>query len=144
MNYGAPMAALRALVSGDVDASARLARRVVEDGDGDDLGRLAYIAFVAAVRRRFAPRWTLPQIIRFIAAKRAYLLRHGIDIDPSTAEALTRRALGDTVDGQFDDEASARAQIFLLIELIDDEEFDDAGLDAFLAEVRSLADQTIS
>jgi hypothetical protein len=113
----------------------------MESGDVAGYGELVYAAFVAAVRRRFSPTWTLPKVIRFVAAARADLLQDGIEIDPRTAETLIRRALGDGIATRLEEEARVRAQIFLLIQLIDDEGLDDAGLDAFLAQARSLADQ---
>jgi hypothetical protein len=66
-----------------------------------------------------------------------------VDIDPRAAEVMIRRVLGDAVTGDFEDEGKARAQVFVLLVLVDGEGFDDAGLDAFLAEVRTLADQLI-
>jgi hypothetical protein len=135
------LAALRAFLTIDTEGTERLARHLMESGDVAGYGELVYAAFVAAVRRRFSPTWTLPKVIRFVAAARADLLQDGIEIDPRTAETLIRRALGDGIATRLEEEARVRAQIFLLIQLIDDEGLDDAGLDAFLAQARSLADQ---
>lgn len=135
------VAALRAFLAMESDYFSGISGRLIKDGDVADYGGLVYAAFVTAVRRRFAPTWTVPQVVRFVGEMRVDLLRDGIDIDPRTAEILVRRALGDGIDVRLEEEASARAQIFLLLVLIDDEGLDDAGLDAFLAQARSLADQ---
>jgi hypothetical protein len=136
------IAALRAFLAIE-DETERLVRNLMESGDATGYGELVYAAFVAAVRRRFSPIWSTPEVIRFVATARADLMQDDIDIDPHTAETLIRRALGDSITIRLDEEARARAQIFLLLQLIDNEEFDDAGLDAFLAQVRSLADQLV-
>jgi hypothetical protein len=104
-------------------------------------GELVYAAFVTAARRRFSPTWAVPDVIRFVAAARAELLQDDIDIDPRTAEILTRRALGNSIAAELDEEASVRAQLFLLGEFILGEDLDDVRLDEFLATARGLADQ---
>lgn len=135
------VAALRAFLALDTDETGRITRKLLETGGVQGYGELVYAAFVTAARRRFSPTWAIPDVIRFVAAARAELLQDHVDIDPRTAEILVRRALGDSIATELDEEARARAQIFLLCEMVVDAELDDAGLDAFLAQARALADQ---
>ncbi|MCO6009404.1 hypothetical protein NE236_30980 [Actinoallomurus purpureus] len=135
------MAALRAFLAFDPDEGVRLTKRLVEVGPVGGYGELVYAAFVTAIRRRFHPGWTIADVIRLVATMRARRLDPGIEIDTRAAEILIRRALGETVAGELGDETEARAQIFLLAELVADEELDDAGLDEFLAQARPLANQ---
>lgn len=133
--------ALRAFLALQPDDAERLARQLADARHFEGYGELIYAAFVTAVRRRLSPTWTIPDVIRFVATTRARLLNEEIEIDPRTAEILMRRALGDVIAAELDEEARTRAQIFLLGELVVDEQLDDAGLDALLATARTLADQ---
>jgi hypothetical protein len=133
--------ALRAFLALQPDEVERLTKQLVDARRVEGYGELVYAAFVTAVRRRFSPTWTIPDVIRFVATVRARLLDDEIEIDPLTAEILVRRALGDGIAAELDGEARTRAQIFLLGELVVDEQLDNAELDAFLATARVLADQ---
>lgn len=138
------IAALRAFLAPEPDKAEQLTKQLVEAGDAEGYGELVYAAFAVAVRRRFSPTWTISDIIRLVATARARLLDDAIAIDPHTAEVLIRRALGDSIATELEEEARARAQIFLLSELISDEELDVAGLNEFLAQARALAGQLIA
>jgi hypothetical protein len=138
---GEQVAALRAFLALDSDQARRLTEQLVEAGRVEGYGELVYAAFVSTVRRRFSPTWTVSDIIRFVAATRAELLQDDIEIDPRTAEILVRRALGDGIAIELNEKSRARAQILLLSKMVVDAGFDDAGLDALLAQARSLADQ---
>jgi hypothetical protein len=135
------VAALHALLALDPLKAEGLTRQLVETDHLDGYGELVYAAFVTAVRRRFSTTWSVPDVIRFVAATRAELLEDDVDVDPRTSEILIRRVIGDRVTAELDKKASARAQLLLLGELIFDERLADAGLDAFLTHARSLADQ---
>jgi hypothetical protein len=135
------VAALRAFLEIRANDTERLTERLIETGPLEGYGELISGAFAVAVRRRFSPTWTVPDLISFVAVVRARLLGDKIDIDPRTAEISMRHALGDGNAAESDEEARARAQIFLLGELIIDEDLDDAGMDEFLATARGLADQ---
>jgi hypothetical protein len=139
----AQVASLRALLAFEPDEGVRLTKHLLQTGDVDGYGELIYAAFVIAVRRRFSPTWTIPDLVRLVATIRVRLLNDDIEIDPRVAETLMRRALGDTVAGELDEEARARAQIFLLVELILDEDLDDTDLDEFLVMARTMADQLV-
>jgi hypothetical protein len=121
-------------------AYERLTRELAGSGRLHGFGELIYAAFVTAVRRRFAPTWTSAQIVRFTARLRTELRTHGIDLDPLVTEILIRQALGDPVTSDHDDDTHARVIVFVLGELIADEQLSDADLDAFLTKARVLAD----
>jgi hypothetical protein len=135
--------ALRAFLACD-PSYERLARELFGSGRLHGFGDLVYSAFVTAAGRRFAPAWTSAQIVRFTARARNGLRTHGIDLDPRATEILIRQALGDRVSSDYDDETHAQVMLFVLGELISDERLDDAGLDAFLAEARALADTRLA
>jgi hypothetical protein len=138
------VAALRAFLALEPHEAERLTKQLVETDRAEGYGELIYAAFVIAVRRRFSPTWTIHDIIRFVATARARLLDDEIAIDPRTAEILLRRALGESIATELDEEARARAQIFLLGELVVDEEFDDGELGEFLSQACALADRFVA
>jgi hypothetical protein len=134
------MAALRAHLALRPDEFKQHHETLVRNDDLAGYGELIFAAFVMAARRRFVPSWTVPDIIGFVVAARIRLREAGIDIDPRTSEALLRRALGEDVSIGLDEAAVGRAQIFLLGEMVIDEQLDDVGLDEFLERARDLAD----
>lgn len=138
------VAILRAYLAQDADEAARLNAQLAQPGDWDGYGEFVWAAFVLAVRRRFAPVWTVPQVVRYVAAVRARRDRDEDDFDPRIAEILMRRALDDNVPADLDEVSRGRAQVFLLGELIADEQLGNAELDKFLAQVRTLADNWLS
>jgi hypothetical protein len=133
------VAALRAHLMHDFAEAGRLNRRLAEAGD-DGYGAFVRASFVLAARRRFAPEWTIPQIVKYVATARAHWGRDAADIDPGAAETLLRQALNDDVIVDPDLVTRGRVAVFLLTELIAAEELDETGLDGFLAEARNLAD----
>jgi hypothetical protein len=135
------VAALRAYLAGDADEWERLHQQLIESSGPNQYSEFVYAAFVTAVRRRFSPTWTRPDVIRFVAAVRAQLSEDAHVLDPKTAENLIRRALDDVVIDNAEQEAKARAQLLLLAALIEDEQLDGAELDQFLGTVRTLTGQ---
>src|SRR4051812_5382965 len=91
------VAALRAFLALDSVEAERLTKRLIETGQVEGYGELMYAAFGTAIRRRFAPTWTLPDVIQFVASVRAQLLEDGVDVDPRTVEILIIRTLGDNI-----------------------------------------------
>ncbi|MGH3390587.1 MAG: hypothetical protein ACRDOO_17105 [Actinomadura sp.] len=66
------------------------------------------------------------------------------EIDPQTAEQLIMYSLGKgSIDG-LDSRVRHLTQFGLLAALVLGEQFDDSGLEEFLAEARKIADQWIS
>lgn len=137
------VAALRAHLALHPEEFKLLHERLIKRGDVAGYGALVHGAFVSVVRRRFNPTWTVPDVVRCVAAARVSLREADIDIDPWASEILIRRALGEEVPAELDREAMGRAQIFLLSELIFDEGFEDTGLDGFLVDARKRGDQLI-
>jgi hypothetical protein len=134
------MAALRALLALDSPEAERLTGRLIDNENLDGYGELVYAAFVTAARRRFSPVWSLPELIRFVAAVRVDLARDEVDIDSRTAEFVLRRALDEKVAAEPNQEAIARAQFFLLQEMVLEARFGDVELDEFLKSAREAAD----
>lgn len=138
------VAALSAHLSLDLGEAARLNRQLAEAEDADGYGVFVWASFVLAVRRRFAPEWTIPEVIRYVAGARAHWGRDADDIDPRAAETLMRQALDDEVAVDLDEMTRGRTAVFLLSELIAAGQLDDAGLDEFLVKARILADRWLT
>jgi hypothetical protein len=122
----------------------RLTHDLAASGRWHGFPELVHSAFVTAVRRRFAPAWTSAQIVRFTAQVRNSLRPHGVDLDALATETLLRQALGDPVTSIHDDTTHAEVTLYVLGELIASEHLDHAGLDAFLADARTLADARLA
>jgi hypothetical protein len=137
------LAALRAFLRQDAEQIEYQHQRLAEVDGVVGYERLVYAAFSIAVRRRFAARWSIPDIVRYVARARIALSDSGLDIDPHVAEVQVRRALGDAVFGEFDDQSKARTQILVLAQLIDDEGLDDTRMSEFLEAARSFTDSTV-
>ena len=135
--------ALRAFLAFD-PSYQHLVGELSGSGRVDGFGELVYAAFVTAARRRFSPTWTSAQVVRFAGHLRVVLRAYDVDLDPRAIEILLRQALGERVVSDYDDGTHALVMLFGLGELVSDERFDEAGLDAFLADARALADARIA
>jgi hypothetical protein len=122
----------------------RLTRELAASGRWQGFGELVYSAFAVATRRRFAPAWTSAQIVRFTAHVQNDLRPYGVDLDAEATEILIRQALGERVTSSYDDTTYAQAMLYVLGELMSREHLDAAGLDAFLAEARALANARLA
>jgi hypothetical protein len=140
---GEQMTTLRAFLACD-PLYERLTRDLAASGRMHGFGELVYSAFVTAARRRFAPTWTSAQVVRYTAHVRNSLRTAGVDLDPLATEMLIRQALGDPIVSPYDDNAHAQVMLLVLGELTSEEHLNDAGLDAFLAEARALADARLA
>ena len=102
---------------------------------------LAHAALSVAAQRKF-PRYTNADVIGYIAAIRSARSQDGTgdDIDPLAAETLLRRALGQDIPVPDDVRTRIRTTFTLLALLASDLHLDPAGVEALLAEARSLAD----
>jgi hypothetical protein len=107
-------------------------------------GELVYAAFVTAARRRFSPDVDLgaSRPLRRAAADRPARLRPR-PRSPRRRDPASP-ALGERVSSDYDDGTHALVMLFGLGELVCDEHFDQAGLDAFLADARALADARLA
>jgi hypothetical protein len=130
---------LRAFLEGDPHTDQMALLMATEDRAGA-FGSLIYTAFNHAVRKRFSPTWTSSGIVRFVASTRLAFLESGIDINPKAAETLILEALGEPVTSDFD----STVFLVVLVQLILDEELDDDGLTAFLADARVSADARLA
>ncbi len=126
----------------NVDEYDQLVEQMEQTGTADGFNVLIAASFYEAARRRFGLEWTVADVIRFVAEVRVGIDDAAEDVDPQAAERLTMAVLGRGSAEDMDEEAKARAQIALLIGLVEDEDLDEAGLDGFLAEARKLADAT--
>ena len=102
--------------------------------------RLILVAFCQAVGRRFHARYTLTDIVEYVAEVRTRLRNPNRGIDPNIAERLIRKALGEGTLQGTDKKAFIYTAGVLLLALIMDEELDGPALDAFLAGARTMAD----
>jgi hypothetical protein len=140
---GEQVAALRAFLAFDLSYQ-RLAGELSSSGRAHGFGELVYAAFVIAARRRFSPTWTSAQVVHFAAQLRVVLRAYDVDLDPRATEILLRQALGEGVTSDYDDGTHALVMLFGLGELVSGERLDEAGLDAFVADARALADARLA
>jgi hypothetical protein len=136
------VATLRTYLAGDYDEYQRMHGRLDPVAARTGYTALIAAAFFEAVDRRFAkPGTTAADIIQYVGDVRARSARIGDALDPRAAERVVRHALGDGSIADLNDETVIGTQIVMLSALIADEQLDDAGLDAFMAAARKLADQ---
>jgi hypothetical protein len=131
------LVALRSYLSDAPDVWLPIHRRLLESGGADGYELLASAAFVTAVRSHFSPVWTRADVIRFVADMRSGLGEEASRVNARVAEALICRALGDTSGGselleETDQEARSRAQLLLLIALVEDADLDEVGIEEFI------------
>jgi hypothetical protein len=106
---------------------------------------LAHAALSVAAQRKF-PRYANADVIGYIAAIRSARSQDGTgdDIDPQAAETLLRRALGQDIPVPGDVKTRIHTTFTLLALIASDLRLDPAGVEALLAEARSLADRWTS
>jgi hypothetical protein len=134
------LATLRAMLIGEFDEYGRLLDHMDRTNTGEGFNVLVAAAFYVAVNRRFGQGYTIADIIQFVAGERVRVDDREFDIDPRVAERLMLAVLGNGSAHDLDERAKGLAQIALLTALVDDENLDDAGLGAFMAEARKVAD----
>ncbi len=96
---------------------------------------LLFGAFNVAVYRKFSPTYTVGQIVRFVADLRSRLGKDANLVHPLVAEDLIRRALSapPPKDGGPDEVLPVlQAQVLILMHLVDEADFDRAGLEQFI------------
>jgi hypothetical protein len=137
------VAVLRALLADDQDLYKMLYARL--DRDRDSAGYIAMVTagFAEAAERRFGENYQPADVIEFVADARSRSERAAQELDPRIAERVIEVALGRGSVADVSKTTLASTQLLLLGALVADEHFDDAGLDAFLASSRKLADQII-
>ena len=121
------------------DAKIAPMLQAVPQNEVEGTGVLMYAAFAEAVHRRFTGR-PRADIIRFVADSRVRRGRNAPPVNPTIAERLIIAALsGSPVHGLT--ELQRAQHIILLSELVEDEAFTDAQLDAFLGVARTHAER---
>jgi hypothetical protein len=139
------VAALRSYLSAQTDNDADQARqqfgRLAQADTAQGLGALLYTAFVIAARRKFSPRWTVADVVKFVADVRAQAADEPGLLDPRAAEHQLRVALGEEMPGYPDEKSRAGAQVILLPALADRLGSGPARLNDLLTQARALADQ---
>ncbi|MER7544082.1 hypothetical protein ABTW95_13855 [Spirillospora sp. NPDC127506] len=108
---------------------------------------LLFGAFEVAARRRFAPTYTVGQIVRLVADLRMRLGEDADLINPLIAEDMLRRAVDapPLKAGVPDDlTATLNAEVYILLYLIGEADFDRAGLEQFIEEVTAYTEQWLA
>ena len=108
---------------------------------------LLFGAFEVAVRRRFAPTYTVGQIVRLVADLRMRLGEDSDVIDPLVAEDIIRRAVDAPpfkADVPNDLRAAVIAQVYILLYLVGEADFDRAGLEQFIEEATAYTEQWLA
>ena len=116
----------------------------IQNEIGTGYSLLVYCAFDQALRLRFSPTYTVPQVIRFVADLRLTLEEYAHELDPRVAESLIRYSLGDdTISGRppfgVDEVTMMRAQLLLLVALVTEEDLDETELEKFIKDSAALA-----
>jgi hypothetical protein len=141
----AQITALRAFLNHDPDTTVQLTARLGDDGI-PGYWYLAEAALSIAACRRFSPRFTRADLVRYIASVRVSRMTDGAeyDLDPVAAENVLRYFLGATEMTLPDSETRLRTVISLLDALADTELSSDADADTLLAEACKLADRWVA
>jgi hypothetical protein len=138
------MVMLRAHIAGE-NRVVRAARDDLPAGEGSEaLALLLQAAFAIAAHRRFSPRWTRAEVIRFVADTRALLLEKPDLLDPVAGEEQIRHVLGDDVAITAGTGPATMAQLILLDALIRSLELAPAAIDDLLDEARQQANRTLA
>ena len=138
------LATLRSYLSGDFSDYEQRRSRIDQSPNRVGYRALVSAAFCEAVERRFAAQDPPERVIEFVADVRAQFDRDGNQIDPRAAERMIRAVYTDERIDDLDSATKGRTQIILLAALINSEQLDSAGLDAFLADAAKLADQWLA
>jgi hypothetical protein len=134
----AHIAALRAILTGDLDTFDRLAA-AADFLDGEGFPILVVNALFAAAQRHFPPGWSRGDLVRFVGQLRARDEGLAEELSATAAEQMLLRALtGEPMTREFDEHTKGIAQVGLLVELVRD--LDEQDLDTFLTEVHERAD----
>jgi hypothetical protein len=137
-------ASLRALLARQPDEHLRLFNLLDQNSRKTGYQALVSAAFMTAVERRFARDVSPAEVIEFVGQVRSRSLHFADRVDPVIAERVIMAVLADDSLDDIDPYKSLEAQSTLLAALVYDEDLDDAGLDAFLAKAREVADEWLA
>lgn len=136
------VATLRAHLACDFAELDEQRQQGAANGDG-------YQALIAAAMFRAAracfPEADRREVVRFVADMRTRFDPEAID--PAVAERVLMAVVDDASTDKptdIDDATMVTVQVALLTALIDNARMDDAGLDGFLADARTLADRWLA
>jgi hypothetical protein len=101
-------------------------------------------AFVIAAQHRFPQGASQAEVIEFAADVRSRSDKVADQVDPGTAERVLMYVFTEQTLDDIDARASWETQLALMAAIVGDEHLDDAGLDAFLAQARALADRWLA
>jgi hypothetical protein len=138
------MTALRTLLTGKLDEHRRAIAEMDRTDGWKGYNELITAAFVNVVDQRFGARYTVTDIVEYVAEVRTRLRDPDRGINPNVAERLIRKALGEGTLRGIDKKTLLHTEGVLLVALIVDEQLDDAALDTFLAEARATADSFLT
>lgn len=137
------VAPLRAQLTGQLEEHLRRFSLLDRDSKNTGYHALVSAAFVTAVEHRYAPDVSLEEVIEFVGNVRSVSPRVADDVDPLIAERVIMAVFNDDSLDDIDARKSLETQILMMVAIVREEHFDDAGLEAFLAKARKLADQWI-
>ncbi|WP_433462411.1 hypothetical protein [Spirillospora sp. CA-128828] len=140
------VAVLRAQLTGQHDEHLRLVKQLDADEANREYAALVTAAFIVAVERRFIKNGEFAdesEVIDFVAQVRAKSPEMPDVIDPRLAESLILHLLekGPVIDADADTKFGH--QLVLLATLAGEEQFAGSELEAFLSEVRSIAEDLL-
>ena len=138
------VAALRAQLAGDLAEHKRLLAQLDRAKAASGYSALIAAAFFEAADRRFVENGKIAddaEVIQFVGSVRARTEAATEEIDPRIAERLIGVALGKGSLADVDNETVIRTQLYLLAALVADAQLNASDLDAFMAEVRSVAEE---
>jgi vacuolar-type H+-ATPase catalytic subunit A/Vma1 len=138
------VAPLRAQLAGQPEEHLRLFNLLDQNAKNTGYQALVSAAFVTAVQRRFAPEASLREVVEFVGSVRSRSPQVAEKIDPVIAERVIMGVLADDSLDDIDARKSFETQLVLMAAIVGGENLDDAGLDAFLAQARKLADQWLA
>lgn len=131
------MAVMRAQLTRDVEQRERLWEELEQDGGKAGYMVLLEAACFLAIDRRFGEDRSAKDVVEFVGDVRTRAPEFAERLDPVAAERLIRAVLDGTSLEDMDDKTRFSTEGLLLAALIVDEEFDEAGLEAFLRKVRA-------
>lgn len=136
---GLHKAALGALILDSEDWESRFADELEKHENTQGYSTLVSFAAGTAVRRKFSPTWSTPDVIRYVANLRMTLGKDASQIDPRLAEKLIRFLLGDNsyvaTPIRDDDEAEVLSvAVILLMALVAEAGLDRSGVGELINE----------
>lgn len=139
------VAALRAQLAGHIEEHERLLDQLDSAADNEGYATLVAMAFLEAVERRFGERPpNKAEVVEFVGNMRSRSDNVRQRLSAEVAEQAIMTVYDQASLDDLDDKTVQYAQVIITVALISDEQLADDGLDAFMAEVRSVAEQVLA